>query len=150
MSTFKRAAAGFLTGIILLSLIVCSQQPGNGGFYLDPAKYTGTWTLESGTMLEKLILTEDSWIYVKGDEVLASFCYYQGGTGTFEITETTIDLEIDKIFACPDSLSCAWYAKGSLEYDDRVVSDQQSVPYSLTDTSLTLDLGSGPQVFTKQ
>ena len=150
MSGWKRVAAGMFTGLILLSLAVCSQRSDNGGYYLDPAKYVGTWTLESGTMLEKLILTEDTWIYIKGDEVFDTFCYYQGGTGTFEITATTIDLQVNEIFACPDSNSCAWYAKGSGEYTDRVVSEQESVPYAITDTTLTLDLGSGPQEFTKQ
>ena len=150
MSGLKRVAAGIFTGLILLSLSVCSQKSDNGGYYLDPVKYVGTWTIESGTMLEKLILTEDTWIYLKGDEVFDTFCYYQGGTGTLEITATTINLQINEIFACPNPDGCAWYSKSTQEYTDRVISDQESVPYSITDTTLTLDLGSGPQEFTRK
>ena len=149
MNTLKRLGAGIGIGLVLLSLLVCSQAPGDGGYYLDPAKYVGTWTLENGTELKKLILTEDTWIYVHGDQILPTFSYYQGGKGTFDITETAINLNLDAIYACPSYATCAWYAKGSGVYNDRVSSAQESVPYSITDTTLTVDLGSGPQEFTK-
>ncbi len=150
MNTLKRLSARIGIGLVLLSLFVCSQAPEDGGYYLDPDKYEGIWTREDGTQLEKLILEEDTWIYVKGDEILYFFTYYQGGKGTFDITETAINLKLEKIYACPTTETCGWYVKGSNTWGERVVSEQKSVPYSLTDTTLTVDLGSGPQDFTKQ
>ena len=149
MKTLTTVGVCICIGIVLLSLLVCSED-----FYLDPAKYEGTWTLENGTKLEKLILTEDTWIYVKGNEHSTNqgpvFVYDQGGKGAFEITRTTLNLNLDEIWACTPSLFCGWYAKGTPEYDARAFFEQESVPYTITDTTLTVDLGSVAQVFTKQ
>ena len=153
MKTLKRLSAGIGIGLVLLSLFVCSQAPEDGGYYLDPDKYVGTWTLETGEKLEKLILTEDAWIYVKGNEHTTNqgpvFVYDQGGKGTFEITQTTINLNLDEIWACTSASYCGWYAKGTTEYDARAFFQQETVPYTITDTTLTVTLGSGPQAFTK-
>lgn len=153
MTALKRFSACISIGLAFLTLQVCTQASEDGGYYLDPAKYVGTWALEDGTKLEKLILNEDTWMYVKGDNILGDFTWYQGGKGKFSITATAINLDLEAIYACPTVETCGWYNKGTPEYFDRVgaASRQESVSYSIMDdTTLAVDLGSGPQVFTKQ
>jgi hypothetical protein len=148
MKIAKTIAMYMCLGCVLVSLLGCKED-----FYLDPDKYVGTWTLEEGTELKTLTLTEDTWVYVRGEEHSTNqgpvFVFDQGGKGTFEITEKTLNLTVDEIWTCTTSTYCGWFAKGSPEYNTQIFLEQETVPYVITDTTLSVDLGSGFEDYTR-
>lgn len=157
MQSWKRVAVYVGAGIILLVLAACSKAPigTDEAQPLDPSRYVGTWTHQSGTALEKLVLTEDSWLFVKGDTLdfpygRQAFVYYQGGRGSLTAHATQIDLTLDAVWAPSDSASFSWFAKGTPTYEARALFEQKTLPFGITDTEITLDLGWGPQTYVRQ
>jgi hypothetical protein len=156
---FLLYTAVFLSTLLLM--VACLVQKSENGDEENQPIYVGTWICELDDALpysrETLVLTEDTFEYMKALNFGTGYTDYEGARGRGTVTTLTDEFAVsfqflDEIYGSDTlkGIPAGWYEKGGTLYDDKVLFPVAPQVFTVSNNTLTINWGKGQRVFIKQ